>query len=67
MSVDEPYHPAKLHEVGMYMDNQWYRIVPKQGTWDEHNVVENLDFSILQKNLLHPILGIEDPRTDKED
>ena len=65
MNSAEPYHPAKLHEVAMYLDRQWYRIIPKAGTWDEANVVENLDVSILQKNLLHPILGIEDPRTDK--
>ena len=65
MSEDEPWRPTKLHEVAMYIDLKWYRIVPKAGTWDEANVVENLDVSILQSNLLHPILGIEDPRRDK--
>lgn len=65
MSEDEHWRPTKLHEVAMYIDLKWYRIVPKAGTWDEANVVENLDVSILQSNLLHPILGIEDPRRDK--
>ena len=62
---DGPYHPAKLHEFGMYIENTWYCLTPKTGTWNENDVVENLDVSILQRNLLHPILGIEDPRTDK--
>lgn len=58
------FAPASLHQVSMYLDGVWYYISPKAGTWDETNVVENLDVSILQNNLLHPILGIEDPRTD---
>jgi len=59
------YAPQKLHQVSMYLDATWYHISPKAGTWNEANVVENLDVSILQKNLLNPLLGIEDPRTDK--
>jgi len=58
------FAPASLHQVSMYLDGVWYHISPKAGTWDEANVVENLDVSILQNNLLHPILGIEDPRRD---
>ncbi len=58
------FAPKKLHQISMYLDGAWYFISPKAGTWDEANVVENLDVSILQTNLLHPILGIEDPRTD---
>lgn len=60
-----PVNPTKLHQVSMYLDGAWYFISPNAGTWNEHNVVANLDVSILQDNLLHPILGIEDPRTDK--
>lgn len=59
------YHPQKLHDFGMYIDGSWYSLSPRTGSWDETNVVENLDVSILQKNLLQPILGINDPRTDK--
>ncbi len=58
------FAPARLHQVSMYLDGVWYHLSPKAGTWDETNVVENLDVSILQNNLLHPILGIEDPRRD---
>lgn len=58
------FAPSKLHQVSMYIDGTWYHISPKAGTWNEANVVENLDVSILQSNLLDPILGIKDPRTD---
>jgi len=61
----QSFAPARLHQVSMYLDGAWYFLSPKSGSWDQKNVVANLDVSILQNNLLHPILGIEDPRTDK--
>ena len=42
-----------------------YFLSAKSGTFDESNPVEQLDVSILQKNLLTPVLNIGDPRTDK--
>jgi len=62
---DEPFKPAKKHEFGMYLENNWYKLTPKKDTFDEKDVVERLDVSILQNNLLSPILGIENPRKDK--
>ncbi len=59
------HHPAKLHEIGMYLNKTWYRLTPKPGSWDFMNVVASLDVSILQDNLLSPILGIGDPRKDQ--
>jgi len=61
----QSFAPARLHQVSMYLEGTWYFLSPKAGSWDKGNVVANLDVSILQNNLLHPILGIEDPRTDK--
>ena len=43
----------------------WYRLKAKKGTWDENDPVGRLDVSILQNHLLSPILGIDDPRTNK--
>jgi uncharacterized protein (DUF1015 family) len=59
------YKPSHLHQMSMYIDGKWYFINPKTGSWKANDVVENLDVSILQLNLLSPILGIDDPRTDK--
>lgn len=59
------YKPKEKHTYGMYLDGKWYKITAKPGTFDSNNVIERLDVSILQNNLLEPILGIKDPRTDK--
>ncbi len=53
------------HTFGMYIDKEWYLLTCKPGTFDEKDVVAQLDVSILQNNLLTPILAIGDPRTDK--
>ena len=53
------------HYFGMYMDKAWYKLVAKADSYDEENLQQRLDVSILQENLLGPILGIENPRTDK--
>lgn len=61
---DEPYRPSCKHTYGMYLGGKWYELTAKKGTYDPCNLVDRLDVSILQNNLLKPILGIEDPRTD---
>ncbi|MEQ8623319.1 MAG: DUF1015 domain-containing protein [Vicingaceae bacterium] len=63
--VDEPlFVPRKVHEIGMYIDNKWYCLIPKEGLFKEKEVVNSLDVSILTNHLLSPILGIRDLRTD---
>lgn len=59
------YHPEEKHNFGMYMDGKWYKLTANEGTFNPTNPVDQLDVSILQKNLLTPILDIGDPRTDK--
>jgi uncharacterized protein (DUF1015 family) len=61
----EPYKPLYKHHFGMYMDGQWYQLEAKEGSFDSADPVARLDVSILQNNVLGPLLGIEDPRTDK--
>ncbi len=57
--------PTARHQFGMYLERQWYRLQAKPGIADESNSVGRLDVSILQNRLLQPVLGIENPRTDK--
>ncbi len=61
----ECFEPAKKLEMGMYVDKEWYRITAKKGVFDENDPVARLDVSVLQDNVLAPILGIADPKTDK--
>lgn len=60
----EPYAPAEKGIFGMYLDNTWYalKVLPQYRSADP---VKGLDVSILQDQLLGPVLGIGDPRTDK--
>ena len=48
----------------MYLGKKWYRLQIKKERISE-DVVENLDVSILQNELLEPILGIKEPGKDK--
>lgn len=59
---DEAVRPEKKGEFGMYLTDRWYRLEFKGEVSDD--VIEALDVSILQDNLLAPILGIDDPRSD---
>ncbi len=61
---DRPYKPTAKKNYGMYLDGQWYKLTAKAGIYDADDPVDRLDVSILQNNLLNPILGIADPRTD---
>lgn len=57
--------PQLKHTFGMYLDGEWMLLTAKDESYDAADPVARLDVSILQNNLLHPILGIGDPRTDK--
>lgn len=59
------YRPESRHSFGMYLEGEWYKLTAKQGSFDESDPVAALDVSVLQTNLISPILGIDDPRTDK--
>jgi uncharacterized protein (DUF1015 family) len=59
------FAPSRRHEFGMYLEGRWYQLTAKPGTFDEGDEVSRLDVSILQNNLLSPILAIRNPRTDQ--
>ncbi len=61
---DNPVKPSKIHSFGMYLDGQWYRLQVKEKFVDKSDVVAALDVSILQKNVLSELLGIDDPKVD---
>ncbi len=55
--------PQQRHQFGMYLD-KWYLLTAKKEIIPK-DIVSSLDVSILQKEILEPILSIGDPRTDK--
>ena len=56
--------PEKSGEFCMYLGGRWLLLQPKFATAGL-GVIERLDVSILQDNILAPLLGIADPRTSK--
>ncbi len=57
--------PKYLHNFGMYLDNKWYSLTAKNGTYNNNDPIDVLDVTVLSKLILDPILGIKDLRTDK--
>lgn len=60
----EPYRPVKKGTFGMYLDESWYRLEAKAEICSQ-DAVKGLDVSLLQDYLLGPVLGIQDPKTDR--
>lgn len=65
LAGDKPYRPEKKASFGMFLDGCWYVLRARQHLTGISDPVKSLDVSLLQDYLFHPILGIEDPRTDK--
>jgi len=64
--VSEAEHKEpKMHgEICMYLGRKWYKLFFNMQYFREPDPIERLDVSILQENILGPILGFDDPRTD---
>jgi uncharacterized protein (DUF1015 family) len=62
--ADAAVRPASLHQFGMYLNNQWYTLTAKEGSF-RSDPIGILDVTILQENLLDKLLNIKDQRTDK--
>jgi uncharacterized protein (DUF1015 family) len=56
--------PRELHRVGMYLGGNWYQLAAKPHTYINKGAAENIDAAILQEQVLGPIFGIIDPKTD---
>ena len=59
-----PVAPAQPGTFGMYLAGQWYRLSIRAELIPD-DPVGRLDVSLLQQNLIAPLLGIADPRRDK--
>lgn len=62
--LERAAHPQKKGEITLFLSEQWY-LLTLRPEYAKEDPVEGLDVSILQRELLGPVLGIGDPRTDK--
>jgi uncharacterized protein (DUF1015 family) len=65
MAPGEAVTPAAPRRFGMFLDGRWRQLEARPGTYPAADPVRGLDVSILQDNLLCPVLGIADPRKDQ--
>ncbi len=61
--VSKAFAPNEPHEFGMYLNERWYQLAALDGTFST-DPIGILDITILQNNLLDPVLAIKDQRTD---
>jgi uncharacterized protein (DUF1015 family) len=63
-AVEEAYRPEYPHSFGLYMDGQWFRMDARLEILNDSDPIGVLDISVLSENVIDPILGIKDQRTD---
>ena len=57
--------PSRKHELGFFINSQWYTLHFRPQFAATNDPIEKLDVTLLQKYVLDPIFGIDDPRTSK--
>lgn len=61
---DKQVSPDKKGTFGMYLGGKWYKLTAHKDIMSD-DPIDGLDVAVLQDNLLAPVLGIGDPKTDK--
>ena len=58
--------PKGKHQLGLFLEGKWHRLMFKREFTMIADPIEKLDVTLLQKHVLAPIFGIDDPRTSKK-
>jgi uncharacterized protein (DUF1015 family) len=61
----EPVRPTASGEFGMYLGGRWYRLTIQPNLEPRNDPIGRLPITLLTRNVIEPLLGITDPRTDK--
>jgi uncharacterized protein (DUF1015 family) len=68
-SSDHPVRPAAASEVGIYLAGRWYRLTLQADhvaqAAQSGDAIARLPITLVTRNIIEPIFGIADPRTDK--
>jgi len=62
---DAPVTPSAPGEFGMFLAGRWHRLTIKPNLVPDSDPIGRLPITLLTRNLIEPLLGIADPRTDK--
>ena len=58
------YKPQRIHEFSLYIDNHWYSLVARPGTYDDNDPIKSLDVDISSRLILDKLMGIKDLRSE---
>jgi len=61
----EGAEPGRPHAFGVLCGGRWWRASARPGSFDAANPVASLDCSIAQEQILAGVLGVDDPRRDR--
>jgi uncharacterized protein (DUF1015 family) len=62
---DAPVRPAAAGEFGMYVAGRWYRLTIRADLIPRNDPIGRLPITLLTRNVIEPLFGVIDPRTDK--
>lgn len=62
--ANKPFHPKQKGQIGMYLDKKWYRLSFKKTAVGDPPA-DSLDVAVLQREILEPFLGIDDPKKNE--
>ena len=62
---DQPVRPASSQDYGMYLAGHWHRLTIRADLVPNNDPIGRLPITMLTRNVIEPLLGIKDPRTDK--
>jgi len=57
--------PVHEHELGFYLADKWHTLTFQPHVLEGHDGGQLLDVALLQKHVLEPVFGIDDPRTSQ--
>ena len=62
---NQPVRPTAAGEFGMYLAGRWHKLTIRPELVPGNDPIGRLPITLLSKNVIEPIFGIADPRTDK--
>ncbi len=62
---DGAAQPTRKHQLGLFLEGRWYGLTFRPEFTADADAIERLDVTLLQRHILAPIFGIDDPRTSK--
>jgi uncharacterized protein (DUF1015 family) len=64
-AADQAVRPAASGEFGMFLAGRWYKLTIRPELVTAHDPIGRLPITLLTRNVIEPLFGITDQRTDK--